>query len=576
MDLDGRILALADGGDETTSYCLLDINLQDIGVVTQERLQVTCMVVVKRDKGVLLAMPADSLNGDTLALGVLAGPDELIGPSVQLDDMTTVVLEKETALAQSVAPTGEICSVRLVDFNAQVAPFLMPISTMTELSGEVLLFSEDVNVVPSSAELLQEAMQWVKDPGVGDRVAYYSAEEAEPPQEVPSPPFSPAATARPKPGGGIASAKQRSPVAPKKRATVASLAESVDSITSVLPMISQQLQALTTRTEAMEGVLRNPPSRQSILAEPIGRSPMPGSSIPKSSPSALIREMPPPKSSQQRVASGVLSPPLAHLEVKELEQELGAPQDLAKAFLAQSQVLTTLVGHLASGSSEIDLSSASSASGVKGASTRMKLQAELAAQRGTFFQSVMKSMSRRMHPALPADLPIPQLAARGVVPSAYLERYGGYGRVRDIGNIAWQVALLLDHLQNENLPAAQDAAALLFVCLEQTALDNGKMDIGLMLALTEDPPSGVFSNRSIATSTMPRTFAPTADQRWITCALAYLRELDLITSRRLEATGAKSAKPQKEEGDSSSKQKPKQKGRGKGKRAQSTEEDDNQ
>ena len=357
---------------------------------------------------------------------------------------------------------------------------------------------------------------------------------------------------------------------------MASLSESLEALASTLPAMTQQLQALAARTEALELERQSPVPKPSVLAAPIGRSLMPGSSPAKMTLGALVKEMPAPKAASQRNTQ-MLSSTGAPMEVQELEQELGTPPaDLAKAVFAQSQALTALVGHLASGSSEIDLSSTSSGSGVKGAATRMKLQAELAAQKGTFFQSVMRSMSRRMYPALPADLPMAQLAQTKVIPSQYLERYGGFGKVRGIGNIIWQVSLLLDHLQNENVPAAQDAAALLFVCLEQTALDNGKMDIGLMLALTEDPPAGVFSNRSIATSSMPRTFAPTADQRWITCALAFLRELDLISSRRQEATGGKSAKTQKEEAEQSSKQKPKQKGKGKGKKGQSTEEEETQ
>ena len=59
----------------------------------------------------------------------------------------------------------------------------------------------------------------------------------------------------------------------------------------------------------------------------------------------------------------------------------------------------------------------------------------------------------------------------------------------------WQVAMIMDYLQCENWEAARDATALLAVCLEQTALDSS-MDMGLLLSLTEDPPSGLFTNRS--------------------------------------------------------------------------------
>lgn len=62
------------------------------------------------------------------------------------------------------------------------------------------------------------------------------------------------------------------------------------------------------------------------------------------------------------------------------------------------------------------------------------------------------------------------------------------------------------------------------------------MDVGLLLALVEDPPQTLFSGRSLAAGANPRPFAPTASQRWVTTALQYLKELDVISSRRAEAT----------------------------------------
>ena len=90
-------------------------------------------------------------------------------------------------------------------------------------------------------------------------------------------------------------------------------------------------------------------------------------------------------------------------------------------------------------------------------------------------------------------------------------------------------------MQEENYLAANDAMSLLLVCLEQTAMDNGKMDIGLLLALVEDPPHSLFSGRSLAVAANPKPFAP----RWVMTALQYLKEMDVISNRRAEATTAK-------------------------------------
>ena len=62
----------------------------------------------------------------------------------------------------------------------------------------------------------------------------------------------------------------------------------------------------------------------------------------------------------------------------------------------------------------------------------------------------------------------------------------------------------------------------------------GNMQVGLLLSLTEDPPQSLFSGRSLAAQTHPRPFAPTAHQKWITTALQFLKEMDVISARRAE------------------------------------------
>ena len=112
-------------------------------------------------------------------------------------------------------------------------------------------------------------------------------------------------------------------------------------------------------------------------------------------------------------------------------------------------------------------------------------------------------MSRRMYPAQLAEIDMSALRDRGVTATQYLERYGGFGKTKDVGMIIWQVALVMNHLQEENYQAAKDALSVLFVCLGQTALDGGNMQVGLLLSLTEDPPASLFSARSIATLSHP-------------------------------------------------------------------------
>lgn len=261
------------------------------------------------------------------------------------------------------------------------------------------------------------------------------------------------------------------------------------------------------------------------------------------------------------------------------EDLLEEQPDLAKAMMEQSRALTALVSHMAQQTADpfLDLGTSSSSMSTKGSAGRARLQAELAQHRGLFFTSVLQSMSRRMYPAQVAEVDMSTLRDRGVTPSQYLERFGGYGRVRDIGFIQWQLALAMNHLQEENWLAARDSMALLFTCLEQTAMDNGKMEVGLLLSLQEDPPQTVFTGRSLAAGSTAKPFAPTAHQRWITTALQYLKEMDVISSRRQEATkrGEQATGDQTTGAATKAAAKKKPKGRGRGnQQAQQTADDE--
>jgi hypothetical protein len=53
-----------------------------------------------------------------------------------------------------------------------------------------------------------------------------------------------------------------------------------------------------------------------------------------------------------------------------------------------------------------------------------------------------------------------------------MERFGGFGKHRDLGLVLFQVTTVLDFMQLESWGAAKDAAALLAVCLDQAVLDG--------------------------------------------------------------------------------------------------------
>lgn len=508
------------------------LDLVGLGLASDESPLVLAYVVMTRRDGFLLCLPELALPLEVLQGGNEAAPQDLVGPSLKVE-VQCAVLDEDAILQMPSPLEGRTMSVLLVDFASAALACLQAVKDRQKLESLSSFDMLDISVVPDPDDVVTRANAWAQGLG-GDqleRIQYYSADEV---PETPLAPQAKRATRRKGPGAGTGGGTTA------RRPTVASLAESIEALTQTLPAISEKLQELTLRQEAMEAGALRPPERASALRKPLGSSPTIGLTGASMGPAGLLQQMPPPKSTTSQAKTPRVS--FSKAEAAEIASE--APpegMDLTQAVLEQSRALTSLVAHLAANSSDpfSDLSSSSSALSSKGAIGRAKLQSELAAHKGVFFNSVIQSMARRMQPALPSEVELSVLRDRGVSPTQYLERFGGFGRCKDIGFIIWQVAMCLNHMMEENHAAARDSLSLLFVCLEQTAMDSGNMQVGLLLSLQEDPPQSLFTNRSIASAALPRAFAPTAHQRWVTTALQFLKEMDIITSKRAEVAGGK-------------------------------------
>ena len=326
------------------------------------------------------------------------------------------------------------------------------------------------------------------------RVKYYSAEENL--SSAPEVGEGDTPRRKKKPGKGLPTSIAK-PAPKPKRATAASLAASLESLMMAIPTLaSQMMQALQDRQVKFEEKLAAAPmTTRSQLTQPLSsllQTP------PRPSFEQVAKHMTPPPRTSASPALGLLAP-LAEQPavVKELEEEklpiaLGDQSSLARAVLAQSQALTTLVSQIASASSDpmTELSGTGTSTGTRGAQGRARLQAELAQHKGSFFASVLQSMARRMAPTSSTDLTPQEMMNRGICGTKYIERFGGYGRMREWGQLQFQVMTALDYLMDDNIGAAKDTVALLAVTLEQGVLDNGRLEIASLLCLQEDVPAG--------------------------------------------------------------------------------------
>ncbi|CAE7272694.1 unnamed protein product, partial [Symbiodinium necroappetens] len=171
----------------------------------------------------------------------------------------------------------------------------------------------------------------------------------------------------------------------------------------------------------------------------------------------------------------------------------GQPDALAQAMLLQSRALTSLVS-LPRSNGYFDRAG--------GYSRAVELQADLAQQDGAFFRAVVSSAARRMDPSA-LNLQPGKAVDKGLSLCRYLERYEAYQSHREYGLLQWTLARALDQASAGSPQRALDTVALAMVMIEQWTLDQGKTELGW----------------------------------WVAIALAEVKELDVLSTKRLEVGG---------------------------------------
>ena len=378
--------------------------------------EVAILVAEVRAGGFLGVVPVGFIPEEVLSVGNSPNPPGPVGPSVALVVPSALLEEGSLAL------TGQEMPVLVVDFSESVL-------SQVRLPGplEVAVFSYDADQqfsIPHPQTLLIKVQEWVLGGGEASGLGYYTADSIDgeeladgemdglPEEETP-----PRAQRRKPtvPGRG-------QPTMPGKRPTVASLAGSLEKLLDANLGMQKQLEALSSRQQALEQKSINPaalvPAHQAVLRQPIS-SALTG--LPVSSQDVAQQVGAPPRTVAP-ASPGLLRSPLVkpaalgELEVEKYQTGQSSSGDhLAQAVLAQSTALTALVQQLASQTVDplLDLGTSGSTASTRGAQGRAKLQMDLAAQKGVFFNAVLASMARRMHPTLPIDGTPMELMARG-------------------------------------------------------------------------------------------------------------------------------------------------------------------
>ena len=162
------------------------------------------------------------------------------------------------------------------------------------------------------------------------------------------------------------------------------------------------------------------------------------------------------------------------------------------------------------------------------------MQAELAQRTSTYFLQVQQQLFKRMNPSRVVPRSAEELGQADVSMTQYLERYGGFRSNRDAGLTMWILAHAMDAAAQDDFHATKEYLALLTAALEQSALD-GSWSVAYVLSLMEEPPQQIFADRMQPVSATGRPFAPLVPPSWAAVALSYLKELEVLQTRKTEA-----------------------------------------
>ena len=251
-----------------------------------------------------------------------------------------------------------------------------------------------------------------------------------------------------------------------------------------------------------------------------------------------------------KVAASLLGPPPRSKAPQEVPvPDVGTPVvpipggctasegNMVSAITQQCTALLQLVAHMTGGDPTSELASSSSAAGLglntKGVARRERMQSDLAHRNSNYFLQVQQQLFKRMNPARAIPKTHEELAQADISMTAYLERYGGFRHCKETGMIMWILAHAMDAAAMDDFLATKEYLALLTASLEQSALDNN-WGVAYVLSLMEEPPQQLFAERMQPLSATGRPFAPLVPPSWAAVALSYIKELEVLTTRKVE------------------------------------------
>ena len=505
-------LKFADQGDPSLLVWKVASDLAEGGVEHQ------CFVlpVASRSKGLLVAVPLNCLSAEILLDANLLEDEGVLGPSREFE--AELVEEPEEGPPERVGVIAKFLVVDVSDTALQSMREYDPVTDMHETITSFL--DERPTDLPELNDILTEVVQWITSVTTG-RIHFYSARE-----EPAAPPVPP------KKGT-------------QKRITNIQIAEQ-------LAALAAQVQVLATQQEVLQknqAAGSKAPATTSVGAagDPsLGvhvapKIPALSSTLVANGPSAVQKVSamvgPPPK---VRAPVNLVVPAAAPQEELSLlpgqQAESAEMQNIVSAISQQSLAITHLVSHLTSGDAIADLQTGGSAgvsTSTKGVARRERMQSELASKTSNFFLQVEQQLYKRMCPARVVPSTLEEISMSGASMTSYAERYGGFRGQRDLGLIFWIASHAMDAAASNDFDLTKEYLAILMACLEQSAMD-GNWNVAYVLSLLEEPPPQLFMEKMSPGGAVSRPFAPLVPPAWAATALSFLKEVELLSTKKGE------------------------------------------
>ena len=485
-----------------------------------------CMAIpiLLRENGILLAVPSGYLREEILKASADEEDDQsFFGP---YKEFTSSLVEEDEQGEEY--KLGLESPFMVLDLSSAALETLAEYDPVIDPSELIQPFSTDrPAAIVDVSESLPAILQWLET--MGGRTNFLSAREE---QDVPA-----------KKAGTGAATKKANP----KKITTAILAQQVEALTSQMQLIVAQQQELLNAQSQQTG-------RADAYAEPkIGvpvtsRLPPVSGGVPTAVQPLIPKTAqlvgPPPKVKQ---VTDAFPRPLGLPDTGEpLEEMAHVDQSpMAAALMQQSAALTSLVAHLTTGDPLSDLNASSSSGSslsTKGVARRERLQQELASGSSNFFLQVQQQLFKKLYPARTLPRSEAELVGSGISMTTYLERFGGYKGKPDAAMTMWMLAHCMDCAAQQDHHRLREYLALTTACVEQAAMDGG-WSLAWVMSLLEEPPVQVMAERSSGVSSLGRHFSPLIPPTWTAITLAYLKEVDLISSRKTEAKQPKGVPP---------------------------------